>query len=198
MKLLSIGKASETLGLSQSTLRKYAKRNLIRTITTEGGHRRFDVHSFVAESSSSHEESRDFKTVCYCRVSSAKQKDDLNRQIQDMQQKFPDSDIIKDVGSGLNFKRKGLKTLLERVLQGEKLRVVVAHKDRLARFGYDLIEQLVQRSCGRIVVLRDSTQSPESELTKDLLNILHVFSCRMHGLRRYSKEIKQQFQEKQI
>jgi len=191
MKLVSIGKASEILGLSQGTLRKYAKRNLINTVITEGGHRRFDVHSFVVENSSVEEESRDFKTVCYCRVSSAKQKDDLQRQTKNLQEQYPEADIITDVGSGLNFKRKGLKTLLERSLQGEKLRVVVAHKDRLARFGFDLIEHLVQRSGGQIVVLHDSAQSPESELTKDLLNILHVFSCRMHGLRRYSKIIKE-------
>lgn len=191
MKLVSISKASQILGLSLSTLRSYADKNLIHTIITDGGHRRFDVESFANDhsSSSKKEDKRDFKTVCYCRVSSAKQKDDLIRQCDDLRKQYPDADIIKDVGSGLNFKRKGLNSLLERVLQGEKLTVVVAHKDRLARFGYDLIELLVRRSGGKIVVLHDSAQSPESELTKDLLNILHVFSCRMHGLRRYSKEI---------
>jgi predicted site-specific integrase-resolvase len=108
--------------------------------------------------------------VCYCRVSSHKQRDD------------------KDIGSGLNFKRKGLRTLLERLLRGDKLKVVVAHRDRLARFGFDLVGFLVEKNGGELVVLDPNLGSTESELTADLLAILHHFSCRMHGMRSHNRQ----------
>lgn len=110
-----------------------------------------------------------------------------------MQSLYPDAEIIRDIGSGINFKRKGLLTLLDRLMQGDKLTLIVAHRDRLARFGFDLIRYLVKHNGGQIVV-QDSTiysYSSETELTAALLSILHVFSCRMHGLRKYSKKIKE-------
>jgi len=108
-----------------------------------------------------------------------------------MQDKFPQAQIIQDVGSGLNFKRKGLNSILERLLQQDKLTLVVAHKDRLARFGTELIEYLIRKNGGELLVLDKNELSPEQELTQDLLAILTVFSCRMHGLRSYYKKIKE-------
>ena len=105
---------------------------------------------------------------------------------------YPDAEIIKDFGSGINFNRKGLRTLLERILRGDKLRVVVAHRDRLARFGGEVIQFLVEQNGGEVVVLNETVySSPEEELTADLLAILRVFSCRMPGLRRYRAQIKE-------
>ena len=80
---------------------------------------------------------------------------------------------------------KGLISILERLHRGDKLQIVVAHRDRLARFGFELIQWLVQQNGGEVLVLNQPDASPESELTEDLLAILHTFSCRMHGLRRY-------------
>ena len=128
--------------------------------------------------------------VCYCRVSSGKQRDDLARQVTYMRQQFPDADIVKDIGSGLNFRRKGLQTILRRLLQGDKFTLIVAHRDRLCRFGFQLFEFLFNENGGEIMVLDKSDGTPEQELTQDLLSILHVFSCRMHGLRRYEDQIK--------
>jgi predicted site-specific integrase-resolvase len=108
-----------------------------------------------------------------------------------MRSKFPTAEIIKDYGSGINFKRKGLQTLLERVMLGDKLRIIVAHRDRLARFGGEIIQFLVEQNGGEVVVLDKTVYSPEEELRADLLAILHVFSCRMHGLRRYRDQIKE-------
>ena len=113
-------------------------------------------------------------------------------QVRYVQSKYPEAEIIKDFGSGINFKRKGLRTLLERVLRGDKLRIVVAHRDRLARFGGEVIQFLVEQNGGEVVVLEKTLYgSPEEELTADLLAILHVFSCRMPGLRRYRDQIKE-------
>jgi predicted site-specific integrase-resolvase len=108
-----------------------------------------------------------------------------------MREKFPQAEIIKDIGSGLNFKRKGLRSVLDRLSQGTKLTIVVAHKDRLARFGFELIEYLVNKNGGEILVLDKVSFSPQRELVEDILSILTVFSCRMHGLRRYHSEIQE-------
>jgi predicted site-specific integrase-resolvase len=90
---------------------------------------------------------------------------------------YPQAEIIKDIGSGLNFKRKGLQTLLERLLREDKLKVVVAHRDRLARFSFDLIKFLVEKNGGELLVLDTPLASAEAELTAELLATLHHCSC---------------------
>ena len=188
MVYVKLSEASKQLGLHANTLRKYADDGTIPSYKTPSGQRRFDVEAYLRSESLSNE----YIQICYCRVSSYKQKDDLERQIAFMQKSYPKAQIVKDIGSGINFKRKGLRSILERVLRGDKLEVVVAHRDRLARFGFELVEFLVEQNGGKVVVLsRSSTHSPEEELTKDLLTILHVFSCRMHGLRKYRSKIAQ-------
>ena len=107
-----------------------------------------------------------------------------------MRERYPDARVVTDVGGGLNFQRKGLGALLERLHRGDKLRIVVAHRDRLARFGFDLIRWMAQQNGGEIVVLGDTDYSPQQELTEDILAILHTFSCRLHGLRRYRNAIQ--------
>jgi predicted site-specific integrase-resolvase len=164
-------------------LRSYANKGKIVTIRNAANQRLYDVESFVGERSEP-------ATICYCRVSSGKQKDDLARQVVYMREQFPNAEIIKDIGSGLNFKRKGIKTLLDRLLRGDKLTLVVAHRDRLARFGFELFEYMVDENGGEILVLDRTEASPEEEVTRDILQILHVFSCRVNGLRRYHNEIK--------
>ncbi|MCP4054556.1 MAG: IS607 family transposase, partial [Mesoflavibacter sp.] len=119
-----------------------------------------------------------------------------NRQVDLMQEKYPDAKVIKDIGSGLNFKRKGLKAILEQAIKGDCVNLYIAHKDRLCRFGFDLIEWIFKRNNGKIVVLNEIDLSPDQELTQDLLSILHVFSCRMHGLRSYRKQISKAFSNK--
>jgi len=181
--------AAERLGLHPNTLRKWADLGKIKHIKTGSGQRRYNVDEYLGLT-------KQHRIICYCRVSSYKQKDDLQRQVEYMQDKFPNAEIIRDIGSGISFKRKGLKTILESAINGDKLKLVVAHKDRLCRFGFDLIEWLIQRSAGEILVLSRSELSPESELTQDLLTILHVFSCRMHGLRSYKDKISKAFPNK--
>lgn len=184
MRLVPLRVAQEILGLSPNTLRKYADNGTIRSIRTPSGQRKFDIDSYLGESCSP-------TVVCYTRVSSPKQKDDLARQVVYMRTQFPNAEIVQDIGSGLNFKRKGLRSLLDRLSQGIKLTLVVAHRDRLARFGFELVEYLVQQNGGELLVLDQTSSSPQRELVDDLLAILTVFSCRMHGLRRYRKEIQE-------
>ena len=121
----------------------------------------------------------------------SKQKDDLERQVNFMREIYPQAEVIRDIGSGLNFKRRGYQAILDRLLAGDKLQLVIAHRDRLCRFGIETIQYMVEQNGGELVVLDKSVHSPTEELTADLLSILRVFSCRMHGLRRYRNEISE-------
>ncbi|KHD05830.1 DNA invertase [Candidatus Thiomargarita nelsonii] len=180
--------ASKLLGLHPNTLRHYADNGSIETYRTKSGQRRDNVEAYLGLQKQS-------VTICYCRVSSPKQREDLKRQVQYMREQYPKAEIIKDIVRSLNYKRKGLKAILGRAMRGEQLEIVVAHKDRLARFGFELIEWIIQQSSGRIMVLKQTNLSPEQELTNDLLSILHVFSCRMHGLRNYKSQVRQALSE---
>ncbi|MEN9849445.1 MAG: hypothetical protein RL368_2185, partial [Pseudomonadota bacterium] len=154
MKYYSSREASKILNVHANTLRKWADSGKIEAIKTAAGQRRYNLDQYL-------QNSRQKITVCYCRVSSAKQRDDLARQVDFMREKYPNAEIIKDIGSGLNFKRKGLKALLERAMRGDSIELVVAHRDRLARFGQDLIRQVIEFNGGKLVVLDQSTCSPE-------------------------------------
>lgn len=182
-------KACKVLGVHANTLRKMADTNKIKYYKTESGQRRYDVDNYLGSKN-------EIKTICYCRVSSYKQKDDLQRQIEFMSERFPGAEIVKDIGSGLNYKRKGLNTILRRAMSGESIKFVSAHKDRITRFGFELIALVIEENGGELVVLNQNTLSPEQELTADLLNILHVFSYRMHGLRNYKKQVREALSNK--
>ncbi|MGB7710986.1 MAG: IS607 family transposase [Microcoleus sp.] len=181
---IPLRKAVEFLGLHPHTLRKYADEGKIKSIKNEAGQRLYDVESYQRGATRT-------TVVCYCRVSSIKQRDDLAQQVEFLRQQYPDAEIIQDIGSGINFKRKGLQTLLVRFMRGEQLTIVVACRDRLCRFGFELFEFMAEQNGGKIVVLDRTVCCPETELTSDLLAILHGDRCRMHGLRSYSKKIKE-------
>lgn len=184
MAFLPLRKAVAELGLHPNTLRKYADDNRIPTIRNAAGQRLFDVDAFKRTSVAA-------TVICYCRVSSHKQRDDLERQAERLASIHPQAEVVKDIGSGLNFKRKGLLALLGRLVRGEKLKVVVAHRDRLARFGVDAIRFLIEANGGELLVLDPYVEtSKEAELTSDLLAILHHFSCRMHGHRSHATSEK--------
>ena len=178
--------AAKALGYNVDYLRQLAKQGKIPTIRTPGGHLRYAIQEYIET-----QRGADVTTLCYCRVSGKAQADDLRGQVEFMRKRFPDAEVVEDFGSGINFKRKGRQRILERLLRGDKLRSVVAHRDRLARFGGEVIRFLVEQNGGEVVVLNQTSLSPEKELTADLLDILHVFSSRMYGLRRYTDKIKE-------
>lgn len=179
-KYVSTREAAEITGLHPNTLRKYADAGKIKHYRLPNGDRRFDVSSWEHEPDSA--------TVCYARVSRPKQKEDLQRQREYLLLKHPGAECLSDIGSGLNYKRKGFRSILERAIRGEKLRVVVTYRDRLVRFGFDLVEHIISMSGGEVVVLNKVDSSPESELVGDLTAIITIFSSRLHGLR--SNKIK--------
>ena len=182
------------LGYNVDSLRQLADAGKIGIIRTPGGPRRYDVEAFIqGEVSETQSESIALPTVCYgFRVSSRKQRADLKRQVAYMRELYPVSaESVRDIGSGRNYKRKGFRTVVDRCLRGDKCQLVIAHRDRLCRFGIECLQYMVEQNGGELVVLDQSVHSPPEELSADLLNILHVFSCSMHGLRRYRSEIKE-------
>jgi excisionase family DNA binding protein len=176
--------AAKRLGCHPETLRRWADTGKIPHIRTSSGQRRYDIDAYLRTQIQR-------VVIGYCRVSSFKQRDDLDRQVQFLRNQYPQAEIIQDIGSGINFKRTGLKTILERALRGDCIQLVVAHRDRLARFGCELIQQVIEHNGGEIVVLDQSFYSPEHELIRDLRNILHIFSCRIHGLSNYQNQVNQ-------
>ncbi|WP_083305294.1 IS607 family transposase [Moorena producens] len=177
-------KACELLAVSEKTLRNWEKAGKIKSIRTPSNQRRYDVDSVLGRV-------KDKPTIIYARVSTRRQKEDLERQAAFLQGKFPEAEVIKDIGTGLNYRRKGLKALLGRVLSRDVSEIVVAHKDRMARFGFELIEWICEQNGCRIVVLDQSNLSDEREMVEDILAIVHVFSCRLYGLRKYKSVIKE-------
>jgi len=179
--------ACEFFQVSISTLRKWDREGKIDTYRTPGKHRRYSTQLSTKISRNIVTDVQKQK-ICYCRVSSPHQKNDLQRQKEFLQSKYPDYRIVQDIGSGINWKRGGLKTILELAMQNKLESVVVAHKDRLCKFAFELVQWILEANNVELVVLDESICSTEQELAEDLLSIIHVFSCRQMGKRRYKKE----------
>lgn len=203
-QFVSVGEASEIFGVSAKTIRRWCDNQNVKHIITPTGQRRIDINSKSIRNSTNRkdnpEESCNIfkKDICYCRVSTYKQKDDLERQISYMVNKFPGCTIIKDIGSGINFKRKGLLSILEQAEKGYLRSLTVTSKDRLCRFGFELIEWFLRRNNVEILVLNKEDSSPEQELTRDILTIMQVFNSRWNGKRRYSLIKNNEMQENKI
>jgi excisionase family DNA binding protein len=180
-RLLSIGEAAAVKGVSIDTLRRWEKEGKVQSVRTNGGHRRYDIDVLI-----------DFKetrqTVAYARVSSHDQKADLERQALVLEayclHHGYNVEIIKDLGSGLNYKTKGLQKLLQLIVSEQLDRLVITNKDRLLRFGSELIFSLCEYFGVEVVVLnRKEDASYEEDLAKDVLEIITVFSARLYGSR---------------
>ena len=183
--------ACRILQVTPGTLRRWAQQGTIEYTTTKGGHRRYKIESVIGlrdgNSASSSEPRREGrKRICYARVSTYSQKQDLETQCEFFRTNYPDHTCIKDLGSVLNFKRKGFLSILGWIMRGDVEEIIVTHKDRLCRFGFEIIERLLQYHDGKIVVLYHEKLSPEQELVQDLLTITTVFSARLYGLRSHS------------
>ncbi|QUH26687.1 IS607 family transposase [Serpentinicella alkaliphila] len=192
--MLTIKEASEFLGVSAETLRRWEKAGKITSHRTEGSHRRYDKNDLIRLKSFDSKSKK--LTIGYCRVSSSDQKDDLKRQIDNVSNyciaKGYSFRIIDDLGSGLNYNKKGLKQLIELISANEIERIVINYKDRLLRFGYELIEQLCLIHGVEIEIINHTEDKTyEQELVEDVLSVITVFSAKLYGSRSYKiKKIK--------
>lgn len=184
---VSSHKASKIVGVTSRTLRNWNSKGLVSVTTTPTGGRLYDLDSIFPKSSDNTKPKTEVgEQIVYARVSSRKQKEDLERQVKLLAEQFPQHRVIRDIGSGINFKRPGLRSVLRLCIEGSLRELVVAHKDRLSRIAFDLIEFFIKECGGTVVVLgRGEGDSPADELGEDLLSIVHVFSCRHYGRRKY-------------
>jgi putative resolvase len=172
--------ASKHYNVSEQTLRSWSIKGKIKYFNTKGGHRRYDISEpkeYLVEQSG--------QKIIYARVSSHKQQTDLHRQIEFLQHKYPEYRVISDIGSGINFKRKGFKGILEGVFKGTIKEVVVSKRDRFTRFGFDLFEWIFKEHNAQLLSDHTDDEEPEHELSEDLMAIITVFSSRYYGKRKY-------------
>jgi len=193
MEFVKRGEAVKILGINYQTLYKIAEKGEIETIKI-GENTLYNINKFLRDKNVLNKEQI---KICYCRVSSNKQKNDLVRQIKYMKEKFPTHTIIQDIGSGLNYKRKGLQELMEKAINGEIEELVIAYKDRLTRLGYELIEWLITKySNGKIIVInKEEEETPVEELTKDIVSIMNLYVAKVNGLRKYKTHIKDEIEK---
>ena len=189
--------ASEILNIHQRTLYQWEKKGWIETKRTKGNVRLYNVDKYLREIKINNDvkcycESDFDKTikklnVSYVRVSSSGQKDDMARQETMVKANYPNNIIIRDIGSGVNMNRKGFRKIIDLAIEGKIETLVVAYKDRLTRFGFDLIDDLIKKySNGKIIIINKKENiEPKEELVNDVLQIMNVFVAKMNGLRKY-------------
>lgn len=185
-------------GVTTQTLKEWENEGKIKATKTPGGHRRY-IHTVIDPKHTDNGEcSKTNRKFIYARVSSYKQKEDLQRQITMLQSQYPDFEVVQDIASGINFKRRGLITILDQVFAGNVKTIVVAHRDRLTRFGFDLFQYIFEKFHVSLeVVSDDDIREPTTELAKDLLSIVTVFTAKYYGSRKYSVLQKDQVLPKQ-
>jgi len=186
--MLSIGKFAKSLGVSIQTLRNWDKEGKLKpTYVTENGYRYYSEDLLNKFKNVKNVNKIKKKNILYARVSTKSQKDDLDRQVDNLKQyaysKGYSFEIITDIGSGINYKKEGFLKMINLVECGEVDRIIVLYKDRLIRFGYDLIEYICKLNDTKIEIVDNSTISKEQELTEDLIQIITVFSNKLYGAR---------------
>jgi predicted site-specific integrase-resolvase len=185
---------AKRVGVSVKTLQKWDRMGVLpakRTITN----RRYYTDEELAAALRLPRVQKERRTVAYCRVSSQAQKPDLANQRRVLeafctQRNIEVDEWMMEVGGGLNFKRKQFLSLVDAILEGQVERVILAHQDRLARFGYQLLVHLCETHQCELLVMNTEELSPEQELVQDLITITHCFSSRLYGLRNYRKALK--------
>lgn len=183
-KFITISEAAKFLGVSSQTLRRWEKKGKgLPCQRTNGKQRRYDISQFQSRKPAQNQ-----LTLAYARVSSHDQKEDLQRQ-EKMLEMFCTSngwnfDILSDLGSGMNYHKKGLKKLIQKILNQEITRLVLTHKDRLLRFGAELIFSICEEKNIEVILINQGQESSfEEDLAKDVLEIITVFSVRLYGAR---------------
>lgn len=207
---LGISQAAKYLQVSQSTLRRWEKNGRLHPLRTAGGTRRYtrkQLDEALGKKQDQVPPSDQRITIGYCRVSTAGQKEDLKRQIEVVSNycevRGYQFKIIQDIGTGMNYHKKGLQGLLKLVCEDRCERIVINYKDRLVRFGYELIEEVCQEHHTAIEIINQTSNiSDEQELVDDVLSVITVFSAKLYGKRSHKNqeivsENKKMFEGKQ-
>jgi predicted site-specific integrase-resolvase len=185
---------AELLGVSVKTLQRWDRDGILKANRTPTDRRYYTYDQYLQfKGIQTENDIRD--VVIYARVSTKNQKDDLYNQVEFLKQFCNAKGIIvnqciEDFGSGLNYNRKKWNKLLDEVMENKIKTIVISSKDRFIRFGYDWFEKFCKKFRTEIIIVNNETFSPNEELMQDIISILHVFSCRLYGLRKYKNQIK--------
>ena len=186
---------AELLGVSVKILQRWDRDGILKANRTPTDRRYYTYDQYLQfKGIQTENDIRD--TVIYARVSTRNQKDDLQNQVEFLKQFCNAKGIIvnqciEDFGSGLNYNRKKWNKLLDEVMENKIKTIVISNKDRFIRFGYDWFEKFCEKFNTKIIIVNNETLSPNEELVQDIISILHVFSCRLYGLRKYKNQIEE-------
>ena len=189
MKIYNVSQMAEKLNVSVITLQRWDREGRLKAFRTPTNRRYYtqeQLDNLLGENC------QDKKLVIgYARVSSNNQKDDLKNQKDFILSKIKCDELYSDIGSGLNYKRKNFNKILDLVSENKIDKIVITHKDRFIRFGFEWFENYCQKFGTKIIILNTEEKSYQQELVEDLISIIHVFSCRIYGLRKYKKQIQE-------
>ena len=201
MKYYSTKKVTEILGVTAQTLRKWDKEGKLKPSYVKSNGYRYYSEESILSYTQERKTKKNLNVVGYARVSSKKQSDDLERQINNLNtyisSKYDSFDIITDIGSGINYNKPGLKKLIEKINKKEVDLIIVLYKDRLLRFGFELVEYFAQLNNVKIEILDKTDKNQDEELVEDLVQIITVFSCKIQGKRKTkTKQLIDDFSKK--
>jgi len=203
LRILKPKDVSKRLNVTVWTLQQWDREGKLKAFRTPKTNRRYYTEEQINDFLGLKLQSENAKTVIYCRVSNQGQKDDLKNQVEFLKT-FCNSkavivdDVLTDIGSGLNYNRKNFNKILEMAAQREIKELYISHKDRFIRFGYDWFEDFLKKHSCRIIVVNNEAMSPQEEMIQDLISIIHVFSCRIYGLRKYKKKLKEELKSESL
>ena len=188
--------AARYLGFKVKTLQKWDREGRLIPAYRTKTNRRVYTQSQLDEFLGQRTQDTRTRVIAYCRVSSTAQKPDLANQIEILKEYCTKSglsevEFISEIGGGLNFERKKFLEIMDAVERYEVKMLIIAHKDRLARFGFEYFRHFLARHNCELVTLNDEKMSPEQEMVEDLMTIIHCFSSRLYGLRNYRKSLKE-------
>lgn len=204
MKYMSIGEFAEAIGKTTQTVRNWDASGYLKPEKIGLGGRRYytqeQVDAYTGRKSNKSNENKQRKVIGYCRVSTQKQKEDLERQIECVRSycaaKGYQFEIVDDIGSGINYNKKGLNYLIDEVLSNNVEKVVLMYKDRLVRFGFDLLKNIFNHFNTDIELIDNTEKNEQEELFEDLVQIITVFGARISGKRAHkAKEIIKELKE---
>ena len=201
MKYYSTKKVTEILGVTAQTLRNWDKEGKLKPSYVKSNGYRYYSEESILSYTQERKTKKNLNVVGYARVSSKKQSDDLERQINNLNtyisSKYDSFDIITDIGSGINYNKPGLKKLIEKINKKEVDLIIVLYKDRLLRFGFELVEYFAELNNVKIEILDKIDKNQDEELVEDLVQIITEFSCKIQGKRKTkTKQLIDDFSKK--
>lgn len=190
MKKMSITEFANKLGVIPDTVRRWERSGKISPDRTHGGHRRY-TEKDIKQALGITEEKKEARKVIYCRVSNQDRTEDLNRQAEAMELfalgRGLITETITEVGCGVNMARPKLMRLIHDIIAGDVDMVIVAHKDRIGRFGYELLESIAEKYGCELITVNSERHSPHHEVLEDLTTVVDTFAERLEGLREHKK-----------